>query len=486
MLITQSSPRRGPMLALACAAQFMVILDVAIVNVALPSIQRDLHAGRDTTEWVVIAYGLLLGGFLLLGGRLVDRHGARALLVAGLSLFAVGSLAAGLSSSVGWLIIARAVQGLGAALIPPAALAIIASTFVDADGRARALGLYGAVTGVSASVGVIASGLITDSVGWRWIFLINVPIGATLAATAARTVSRDRPAHPATGGLVGATIATGALLTLVYALDRGAGHGWTRDSTLALLAGGVTLLVLFAAIQARSANPLIPRAVLHDRNEVAANIVAFFAFGSVLGFIFLGSLLMQQQLGYSPIRTGAAWLATTAVSFLTAATTGAALVRLVGVRALLVTGHALMALAALWLVRIPADGHYLPDVLPALVAVGVGGGLAAPAAQIAALGAVKPEMAGIASGLLETMREIGGSAAVAVVSTVLLSQTHVVASGSGQGHRPASAHAFHLAYVVVVALATLGALISALTIRQPSPAQRPAAADPVAASERVG
>jgi hypothetical protein len=252
---------------------------------------------------------------------------------------------------------------------------------------------------------------------------------------------------------------------MVYALDRGAEDGWTSGTTILLFALAAVLLVLFLVMEARTTDPLIPRAVLRNRTLVAANLAAFFAFGSVFGFIFLGSLLMQQQLAYSPTRTGVAWLATTAMSFLAAATTGAVLVRVVRVRTLLIAGQALMALAALWLARIPAHGHYLPDVLPAFVALGIGGGLAAPAAQIAALSGVEPAMAGIASGVLETMREIGGAVSVAVVSTVLLARADAVTHAHGTAQLVTGAHAFHLAYVVIVAFAAVGALVSATTIR---------------------
>jgi EmrB/QacA subfamily drug resistance transporter len=449
--------RQAVVLALACLAQFMVILDVAVVNVALPSIQHHFHTGRGAIEWVVIAYGLLLGGFLLSGGRLTDLFGPRRVLCVGLVVFSLASLGAGTAPDVGWLIAARAVQGLGAALIPPSALSVIAGNFAEGQERSRALGLFGAVSGISASVGVIASGLITANIGWRWIFLINVPIGVLLIGVATTILAPGTRAQAGRGDLSGAATATGGLVTLIYALNRGATHGWGSPSTLGLLALSLVLFSGFGVLESRASAPLVPKAVLRSRTLVGANLAAFFAFGSVFAFIFLGSLLMQQQLGYPPTRTGVAGLATRLRSFRAAATTGSVLVRRVGVRPLLITGQTLLALAALWLTRIPAHGHYLDDVLPALVVAGTGGGLAAPAAQIAALSSAKSSMVGIASGLLETLREIGGAVSVAIVSTVLVA------------HHTQGVHAFHLAYVVIVVLGGTGALVSVITLPADGP-----------------
>jgi EmrB/QacA subfamily drug resistance transporter len=437
-------------LVLACAAQFMVVLDVAIVNVALPSIQRDLGIGRDTLQWIIIAYGLMLGGFLLLGGRMADLLGRRRILLTGLALFSIASLLAGVAGSAELLIGARALQGFGAALIPPAALSILAVTFTEGAERNRAVGLYGAVTGVSASVGVIASGLLTDGPGWRWIFFINVPVGALLIAMAAILL-------PAGAGgrrgrerfdVAGAVTVTGGLLLLVYALHRAADAGWGSVSTLGLFAAAVVMLCAFVRIEGRSRSPLVPAAAVRNRTLVAANLSAFFTFGAFFAFIFLGSLLMQQVLGYSPTRTGLAWLATTATSFVAAGITGAKLVAVVGVRLLLVAGQWLLAIAILLLTRVPAGGDFATDLLPALLIAGVAGGMAAPAAQIGALSGVTHSMTGLASGLVETTREIGGAVGVAAVSTVLVSRAGV--------------NAFHAAFWVLFAVAALGALTAAI------------------------
>jgi MFS family permease len=318
---TKADTSKGIVLALACAAQFMVVLDIAIVNVALPSIQQDLDVGQSTLQWIVIAYGLMLGGFLLLGGRLADLLGRRRMLLTGLTLFSSASLLAGVAGSAELLIGARALQGFGAALIPPAALSILAVTFAEGADRNRAFGLYGAVAGVSASVGVIASGLLTDGPGWRWVFLINGPIGVVLIAMAAIFLpvdARDRRGSERFD-VAGAVTVTGGLLLLVYALNRAGDVGWSSGSALGLFAASVVMLSVFVRIEGRSPSPLVPGSSVRNRTLVAANLSAFFTFGAFFAFIFLGSLLMQQVLGYSPTRTGVSWLATTVTSFFAAA-----------------------------------------------------------------------------------------------------------------------------------------------------------------------
>lgn len=464
-MVTKADTSKGIVLALACAAQFMVVLDIAIVNVALPSIQQDLGIGQSTLQWVVIAYGLMLGGFLLLGGRMADLLGRRRMLLTGLILFSSASLLAGVAGSAGLLIGARALQGFGAALLPPAALSILAVNFAEGAERNRAFGIFGATAGISASVGVIASGLLTDGPGWRWVFFINVPVGILLIAMAAIFLAvdaRDRRGNERFDG-AGAVTVTGGLLLLVYALNRGADFGWSSGSTLGLFAASVAMLSAFVRIEARSRSPLVPGSSVRNRTLVAANLSAFFVFGAFFCFIFLGSLLMQQVLGYSPTRTGVSWLATSATSFVAAAITGAKLVAAVGVRRLLVAGLSLLATSALLLARVPVGGDYVTDLLPALLLAGVGGGMAAPSAQIGALSGVTHSMTGLASGLVETMREIGGAVGVAVVSTILVLRAGEIAGAADPAARElAAVNAFHAAFWVMFALAALGALTAAI------------------------
>src|SRR6266566_2667121 len=343
IMTTKVNTNKGIVLFLACVAQFMVVLDIAIVNVALPSIQRDLHIGQSTLQWVVIAYGLMLGGFLLFGGRLADLLGRRRILLTGLTIFTTASFLAGISQSIGLLIATRGLQGFGAALVAPAALSILAVTFSEGQERNRSLGIYGAVGGTSATVGVIASGLLTDGPGWRWVFFINVPVGIVLIGLATVFLVADRAQRGAARfDVAGATTVTGGLLLLVYALNRGADYGWTSPSTLLLFGAAALLLAAFVRIEGRSAAPLVPPATLRNRTLVAANLTSFFTWGALFSFIFLGSLLMQQVLGYSATQTGVVWLATSGTSFAGSALAGARLVALVGVRRLLVIGLSLM------------------------------------------------------------------------------------------------------------------------------------------------
>src|SRR5256886_2301398 len=394
-----------------CAAQFMVVLDVAIVNVALPSIQRDLGVSQSTLQWVVIAYGLMLGGFLLFGGRLADLLGRRRILLTGLTIFTVASFLAGISQSIGLLIATRGLQGFGAALVAPAALSILAVTFSDGQDRNRSLGIYGAVGGTSASVGVIASGLLTDGPGWRWVFFINVPVGIVLIGLATVFLVADRAERGVRHfDVAGASTVTGGLLLLVYALNRGADYGWTSASTLVLFGAAALLLAALLRIEARARHPPGPAAALRNRTLVAANLSAFFTFSAFFSFIFLGSLLMQQCLGYLATQTGLPWLATSVTAFIASAFTGARLVGRFGVRRLLVTGLSLLAIGVLWLTRVPADANYVTDLLPALLPAGGAIGPFAPSLPIGALSGVSDAATGFAAGLVETMREIGGAA----------------------------------------------------------------------------
>ena len=462
MVTTPRTGARNLILVLTCAAQFMVVLDVAIVNVALPSIQRDLGVSQSTLQWVVIAYGLTLGGFLLFGGRLADLLGRRRILLTGLTIFTAASFLAGIAQSIGLLIAMRGLQGFGAALVAPAALSILAVTFSEGQERNRALGIFGAVGGTSASVGVIASGLLTDGPGWRWVFFINVPVGIVLIGLATGFLVADRSERGVRHfDVAGASTVTGGLLLLVYALNRGADDGWTSASTLLLFGTAALLLAAFVRIEARSRHPLVPAAVLRNRTLVAANLSAFFTFSAFFSFIFLGSLLMQQGLGYSATQTGVSWLATSVTAFIASAFTGARLVGRFGVRRLLVTGLSLLAIGVLWLTRVPADANFVTDLLPALVLAGVAIGLCAPSVQIGALSGVSDAATGLAAGLVETMREIGGAAGVAAVSTVLVSQ--------------AGFDGFHAAFLVICIAAALGALTATVAFerRSRSPGDEP-------------
>lgn len=447
LTFAEGQGKRGLVLGVACAAQAVVSLDMAIVNVALPSIQRDLGFDHGGLQWVIVAYGLLLGGFLLFGGRLTDQLGRRRIYLAGLAVFTGASVLAGTANGPGILIAARALQGFGAALIVPAALSLLAVTFPEGQERNRALALFGGVGGMAASVGVVAGGLLAAGPGWRWAFYLNIPVGVVLILLTAMFLAADR-----VGGrsgrldVPGAITVTGGLLVFVYTLHHGATHGWLSGPTLALFAAAVALLVAFVRIEVRSAAPLVPLSTLRNRALVAGNLTAFLATSAFLSFIFIGSLLMQQQLGYSPTETGLAWLATT-VTIMPASMIGARLATRVSVGRLIILGLAFLAVGAVWLARIPADAGYVDGLLLPFLCAGVGFGLCEPAIQIGALSGVSRSAAGLASGLVETTREIGGATGVAVVSTVL-----VMNSGLD---------AFHTAFAVIGVLILLSAITAA-------------------------
>lgn len=453
-----STQNKALVLALACAAQFMVVLDIAIVNVALPSIQGDLGIGRGTLQWIVVAYSLALGGFVLLGGRAGDLFGRRRMLLTGLTVFSAASLAAGLAGSAAELITARAAQGLGAALIPASALAIVATTFAEGTERNKALGIFGATGGLSATVGVIASGLLTDGPGWRWVFFINVPVGVLLITLAAMTLRADGPARGGRGSfdLPGAVAVTAGSVLLLYGLDHGVEHGWGATGTVASFVLAAAAFAAFGRIETRSAAPLVPKEAVRNRTLVAANLTGLFAFAAFFSFIFLGSLFMQEVLGYSALRTGVAWLATSVTAFVAAALAGAVLVARFGVQRLLVIGMAVVAGALVLLTRTPAHATFAGHMLPAFALAGIGGGLSFPSVQIAALTGVAPNLAGLASGLVETAREIGGAVGIAAASTA------IVATGALGD--------FHDAFWVVAGLAAAAAVTAAVSLRSAVPA----------------
>ena len=446
--------RSGAVLALACAAQFVVVLDVAVVNVALPSIRADLGFGTGTLHWVIVAYALILGSFLLLGGRICDVFGRRTALAVGLVVFTLASAAAGLATNAGMLLGARAAQGLGAALIPPAALATIAITFPDPGARGRALGLYGAVTGMSASIGVIASGVITETLGWRWVFLVNLPIGLVLAVAALVLLPHQRTqAGRLSRGIASSVTASAGIFALVLGLSEGSTRSWSGAWSIGPLAAAVVLLAAFLGLERRDPTPLVPREI-RTRPVLSSAATAFFLFGALLAFIFLGSLLMQQLLAYSSLTTGLGWLAMTATSFVAAALTGTKLLPILGVGRLIVGGLVGLAVAAGLASLVEPGAHYASGLLPALLVAGTAGGLAAPALQMGALTGVPEYAAGVAAGLLETMRDVGGSVGIAFVATAL-------ASAAG----PDLADGFHHAYWIVAALALVGAATALATIR---------------------
>jgi EmrB/QacA subfamily drug resistance transporter len=460
---SEPDPRRWWALALLCSAYFMVILDVSIVNVALPSIQADLHFSPGDLQWVLSAYALTFGGFLLLGGRAADMLGRRRVFLGGVALFTVASLACGLSSSEGQLIAARAVQGLGAAVLSPAALSIITTTFQEGAERNKALGIWGAMGGSGAAVGVLLGGVLTKWLGWEWIFFVNIPVGATVLATTRSVVHESRAESTSRHfDAAGAVLITSALSLLVYALTQANRVGWSSARTIGILIASAVLHAAFLVVEHRSEAPLVPLGIFGRlRTLTGANVVSFLVGGLTFAMFFMLSLYMQQVLGLSALQTGAGYLAV-ALTAIVSAGAAQALVTKAGVKPVMTTGVILMGLGNLWFTQVSADGSYFVDLLPGFFAIGVGLGFSFVPMSIAALAGVAPYEAGLASGLFNTSQQIGGALGVAVFSTVATNRTSDLLA-QGESQAAALTGGFTVAFWVAVGFA-VAALIATLTM----------------------
>jgi EmrB/QacA subfamily drug resistance transporter len=487
---TPAGPAEGPdkarpkhlnaTLFLACLAQFMVILDVSVVNVALPAIRNGLHFTEVDLQWVVNAYTVTFAGFLLLGGRAADLLGRRRVFVSGLILFALASLAGGMADSRTVLIAARAVQGLGGAVIAPASLSIITTTFTEGAARNRAVGIWGAMGGAGGAAGVLLGGVLTDLLGWRWILFINVPIGLLAAFFAQRLIAEGRDRSRARNfDLPGALSATVGLSLLVLGIVRTDQTGWGSAGTLGLIAGGVALLAAFVLIEGRFASaPLMPLRIYASRALSAANVVVLLVGGATFGMWFFVSLYLQQVLGYSPIRAGLAFLPMT-LCIVIGSTLASRLVIRVGAKPLLVTGMLLQTAGLLLFSGVPVDGTYVSNILLASLLVAIGIGFSFVPATISAVAGVKPAEAGLASGLVNTSRMFGGALGLAVLAAIATSQTNSDLRQGSAAHA-ALTSGFELAFVVAAAFAFLGALVALFGL----PRLRPrASAEPAAAVE---
>ena len=451
--------RPGLVLALVCAGQFMVILDIAIVNVALPSIQLDLDVAQGDLQWAVIAYGLFLGGFLLLGGRTADLLGRRRVFMTGLVIFAGASLLAGLSNSLEVLVVARAIQGFGAALTASAALALLTATFQEGTERTKALGIWGAVSAFGATAGVVISGLLTDGPGWEWIFFINVPIGLALTAAAALYLVESRGTQHRHFDFAGAITVTGGLLLLVLAVNKSEDWGWADARTLGTLVASILLLAAFLVIESRVAEPLVPLHRLRNRIVGTANVLAGLLLAAFFPLVFIGTLLMQQVLGYSPLEAGVGWLSLSVVSIFAAILAGTKLVATLGVRPVLFTGFVALAGALFGLAQADPGSSYAGGLLPFFILGGIGIGLCFPSAQVAAFTGFTDRDSGLASGLVNTSQEVGGAIGVAVLATVAVGLTN---DSLAAGAEPVTALAegFQRAFFVAAIVAVVAAALS--------------------------
>src|SRR5690242_8920883 len=430
MNTAERDPRRWQALALVCVAFFMTVLDVSIVNVALPSIGRSLHFSETGLQWVITAYAITFGGFLLLGGRAGDILGRKRMFLVGLALFSIASLVCGLSGSTGVLVAARAVQGLGAAIVSPSTLSIITTTFEEGAERNKALGIWGAMGGSGAAAGVLFGGILTRFAGWEWIFFVNVPVGALVLALTPRVVRESRaPDVGRNFDLVGASSVTGGLALLVYAISKAPVDGWSDTTTIGLLVAAAVLIAFFVGWETRVENPLMPLSIFRIRTLAGANVVGLLLGASIFADFFLLTLYVQNVLHYSPLKTGVTFLATAGTTVLVAALAQWLSTKF-GPKPVMVTGMVLNTLALIWYAQIPVHGSYANDLLGGYVMFGFGLAFAFIPVSIAALAGVGPREAGLASGLLNTAQQVGGAIGVAIATSVWVSHsTHLLQSG---------------------------------------------------------
>jgi EmrB/QacA subfamily drug resistance transporter len=472
--------KRWKALAVLGIAYLMVVLDVSIVNVALPSIQTDLGFAPQDLQWVVSGYALTFGGFLLLGGRVGDLLGRRIVFMIGLASFAAFSLLAGLSSSPEMLIVARLLQGAAGAVLSPSVFSIVSVLFKEGSERNKALGILGAIAGSGAAIGVLAGGVLTEYVGWEWIFFVNVPIGLAALALVPRYVTESRAdgltRHFDTAGAV---TVTGSLMLLVYGLTQTTNNGWTSLQTIGSLVGSAVLMAAFLWIEHRSRSPLVPLGFFRRRTPTAANVIGLGLGTMVFGMFFLLSLYMQQVLGFSAMETGVGYLAV-ALTAVVASGISQALVTRAGVKPILTIGMLLLGGGLAYFTQVSPNGSYVGDLLPGFLLIGVGLGFSFVPVSIAALAGIDGHDAGLASGLINTSQQIGGAIGLAVLATVSTTRTENLLA---DGKDPATAltSGFQIAFWVGVGLAVASLIATLVALRKKDLEQVPGEAVPVPA-----
>ncbi len=447
-------------LVLLCAVQFLDIVDSAIVNVALPSIQHSLNFSQQNLQWVASGYILTYGGFLLLGGRLADVLGRRRMLLTGLAVFAVTSLTAGLASSSGVLVAARLVQGIGAALMAPAALSELTTSFREGKDRNTALGVWGAISGMAAAAGVFLGGVLSQGPGWRWVFFVNPPICVVVAIGAIALLTNDRGVRTegAEFDTQGAVLVTGGMLLLVYSLVRAPIVGWGSLQTIFTLVGSAVLITVFAFNELRGRNPLIPFAILRVKGLVAADLTQLIAFCGFFSMFFYATLYMQEILHYSPLEAGAAYLPITA-GFAIAGGIASQLVTRIGTRPVVVAGCLIAAAGIYDVARVPLHGSYLGDLLPGFVVMALGAGSVFVSVTAAANAGVTPDKAGLAAGLLNSSQQVGSALGLAILSAVAITRTNNLVA-AGASHAVAADAGYHRALLVGSILMAAAAVIA--------------------------
>jgi EmrB/QacA subfamily drug resistance transporter len=460
--VIASARRKWYGLALLLLVQFMVVLDIAIVNVALPSIQVDLGFSQENLQWVISAYALFFGGFLLLGGRAADLLGRRRLFLTGIVLFTTASLMSGLAWSEASLIGARAFQGLGAAIITPAALSILMTTFAEGKERNAALGAWGGVGAFGAVAGVLLGGILTDLLSWEWIFFVNVPVGIVGLALAPFLINESRDATAESYDVPGAVLVTGGLVTLVYAITQANHYGWGSLTTIGLFVASSAILGGFLLWEARAKDPLMPFSIFRLRTLVGANIAGFILGTALFGMFLMLTLYMQQVLGYSAMKTGVAYLAVAGSAIVTSGI-AAQLVNRVGVKPVLIVGMTALTGGLLWFTQVSVGGSYVADLLPGFLLVAVGLGFSFVPISIAALAGVQPAEAGLASGLLNTSQQIGGALGIAALSAIATSTTEGDLS-TGSAQAIALTNGFQDAFIAGAIVAFVGILVSIFVV----------------------
>jgi len=460
--------RRWIALILLCFAQFIVVLDASIVNVALPSIGQALSFSQENLSWVINAYVLTFGGFLLLGGRLADVLGRRRVFIGGLLLVAAASLVAGFAANEGQLIAARAAQGLGAAIISPAALSIVTTTFRDGAERNKALGAWGAVAGGAGAVGVLLGGMLTDGLGWEWVLWVNVPVAIVVAALSPALIAESR-SESATRRFdaAGAVSVTAGLSLLVYAIVDAAEAGWASAQTLGLLGASAALIAGFVAIELRSDAPLVPFRIFRLRTLTGANVVGLLVGAALISMFFFITLYLQQVLGYSPIETGLAYLPL-AVAIILASGVASGLVTRLGFKPVLVIGMGLVTAALVWFSQVSVGGGFAADVLGPSLLAGAGLGFAFVPITIAAVTGVREQESGLASGLINTSQQLGGALGLAVLATIANSRTDDLMANAGDDPAAlpgALTEGFQSAFLGGAAIAALGLVLTFVLVR---------------------
>jgi EmrB/QacA subfamily drug resistance transporter len=452
-------------LLILCLGDLMIVLDVTIVGVALPSIRTDLGFSESSLAWVVNAYLITFGGFLLLGGRFGDLFGHRRLFLVGIGVFTLASLACGLATSQVVLVSARAIQGLGGAIVSAVALSLIMMLFTEPAERAKAMGVFGFVASGGGSVGVLLGGILTDVLDWHWIFLVNVPIGVAVVALSLRLLPGERGAAAARRlDLGGAITVTASLMLAVYAIVNGNEVGWTSTRTFGLLAAAAGLFGIFLAIEARISSPLVPLGLFRLRNLAFSNIIGVLWAAAMFAWFFLSALYLQLVLGYSPLEVGLAFLPGNLVMMALSIGVSAKLVMRFGIRAPLATGLGMAAVGLLLFARAPVDGTFVIDVLPSMILLGMGAGIAFNPVLLAAMSDVEPSEAGLASGVVNTSFMMGGALGLAVLASLAASRTDSLLA-SGESSPVALTGGYHVAFLVGAAFALAAAVVGAVLLR---------------------